>query len=204
MSLFNSNDIECKGNQLTVEAASLRLELKVKMDLMSKKDKLADMMPAMDTPTGLITTADYFVTKGAWSTHDLLYYLLQHTGPASVYLSTYAISNDAATLLIDLLNTGQIKELHGVLDKRIETRNAKVRQFVGMNFSSIGDKEACHAKVTVIMNGEHAITLMGSSNYSNNKRIEAGIIIYSQRMAEFNRDWIINVINDKRPFDGVE
>jgi len=39
---------------------------------------------------------------------------------------------------------------------------------------------------------------------SNDKRIEAGMIMYSRKLAEFNRDWIMNVINDKRPFDGID
>jgi len=37
----------------------------------------------------------HYASLGDWSTHDLLFFLLQQTGPARVYFTTWAISEYA-------------------------------------------------------------------------------------------------------------
>jgi hypothetical protein len=51
-----------------------------------------------------------------------------------------------------------------------------------------------HAKVTVIENEEHMIAIVGSANYTTNKRYESGVIVTEKAIASFHKSWILNAI----------
>lgn len=131
----------------------------------------------------------HWVSAGEWSVHDLLLGLLQMSGPAEVYLSSYAFSEYPARLIADLRHKNIIKKLYCLIDSRIDKRSASALTLV----QSCAD--ACklintHAKVTVIENGEHVYSIVGSANYTTNKRYEAGMIIADAAVSQFYKKWI--------------
>lgn len=50
-----------------------------------------------------------WVTDGDWSMHDMLMAILDRTGPANVYLSSYAFSEFPARLIADMKSRGIIR-----------------------------------------------------------------------------------------------
>lgn len=138
----------------------------------------------------------HFYTDGEWSMHHLLTALLQITGPADVYLSTYAVSETSCRTLAQLRNDkGVIKSLSCVIDNRVDTRSANSLQLL----RGISDRiilRACHAKATVIMGDQCSITVIGSANYTENKRMEVGIIDTTVPVADFHRSWITKILDE--------
>ncbi len=53
----------------------------------------------------------HWVSRGDWSMHQLLYKLLEKTGPADVYISSYAFSEKPARVLADMKHNGIIQQL---------------------------------------------------------------------------------------------
>jgi hypothetical protein len=53
-----------------------------------------------------------------------------------------------------------------------------------------------HAKVTVIENTEWTISIIGSANYTENKRKEAGVIILTRAAADQQLLWIHKSLKD--------
>lgn len=136
-----------------------------------------------------------FVTNGAWSMHDLLGYLLQKTGPARIYLSTWTITETPVRVLCNLKEQGLITELHCVLDYRTKDRTPKPFQLL----SGVANRvklTKCHAKVTVIENDAWGISIVGSANYSKNPRLEAGTIFTTKHDAVFDRAWLERTLDD--------
>jgi hypothetical protein len=176
-------------------AASIRLQLAHKYSLGKYNEVIEQVIgqPAMGNCIN-------YVTGARWSAHNLLHYLLQITGPSSVYISTYTISEDAVRLLSLMMESGVIKEVHALIDKRFDNRNARALQFAKEKFSSLKLRD-CHAKVTVLMNTDWQISMVGSANYSNNPRIERGTLFCSAECATFDRDWIMAEINNNNPFE---
>ncbi len=142
----------------------------------------------------------HFASMGDWSTHDLLFYLLQITGPARVYFTTWAISEYAIRQLYHFIEQGYILELKGIFDYRNGVHKPAELQFLKKITTDIKAAK-CHAKVTVIENEKWGITIIGSSNYTRNPRIEAGVICSSRRVAEFHKNWIVNELNNTSCFD---
>ena len=142
-----------------------------------------------------------FVSLGDWSTHDLLFFLLEQTGPARVYFTTWAISEYAIRQLYNLIEQGMILELKGIFDYRNGIRKPAELQFLEKISTDIKPAK-CHAKVTVLENDNWGISIVGSANYTRNPRIEAGVLFSLKEVAAFERNWIEKELSNNSVFDG--
>jgi len=145
----------------------------------------------------------HYVSLGDWSTHDLLFFLLEQTGPARVYFTTWAISEYAIRQLYLFIEQGMILELKGIFDYRNGIRKPAELQFLQKITTDIKAAK-CHAKVTVIENDRWGISVVGSANYTRNPRIEAGVLCCDKNVAVFHRDWILRELSNSSVFDGTE
>lgn len=142
----------------------------------------------------------HYASMGEWSMHDLLKHLLQQTGPAKVYVATWSASPEGCKQVINLMNEGQITEMNAVFDWRIKIRTPESLQLARMNFAKV-HLNTCHAKVTVIENEDWQIAIVGSANYTNNPRIECGVVHESGEAAGFHKKWIMELIQRSDPFE---
>ena len=145
----------------------------------------------------------HYASLGDWSTHDLLFFLLQQTGPARVYFTTWAISEYAIRQLYLFIENGLILELKGIFDYRNGIRKPAELQFLQKITTDIKAAK-CHAKVTIIENDNWGISVVGSANYTRNPRIEAGVLCCDKSVAAFHRTWILNELSNTSAFDRSE
>jgi hypothetical protein len=145
----------------------------------------------------------HFASLGDWSTHDLLFFLLEQTGPARVYFTTWAISEYAIRQLYQFIEQGLILELKGIFDYRNGIRKPAELQFLQKITTDIKAAK-CHAKVTVVENDQWGISVVGSANYTRNPRIEAGVLCCDKAVAAFHRDWILKELCNTSAFDRSE
>lgn len=137
----------------------------------------------------------HWVSEGDWSMHDLLFSLLDYTGPANVYLSSYAFSEFPARMIAEYKSRKIIKDLFCLIDKRLDVRSASALTMI-KNVATRLELVNTHAKVTVIENDEHLIVVIGSANYTVNKRYECGVIITDSAAALFHKNWMINAFKN--------
>jgi len=142
----------------------------------------------------------HYASLGDWSTHDLLFFLLEQTGPARVYFTTWAISEYAIRQLYQFIEHGLILELKGIFDYRNGIRKPAELQFLQKITTDIKAAK-CHAKVTVIENDNWGISVVGSANYTRNPRIEAGVLCCDKTVAAFHRDWILKELSNTSALD---
>ena len=145
----------------------------------------------------------HYASLGDWSTHDLLFFLLEQTGPARVYFTTWAISEYAIRQLYLFIENGLITELKGIFDYRNGIRKPAELQFLQKITTDIKAAK-CHAKVTVIENEHWGISVVGSANYTRNPRIEAGVLCCDKTVDAFHRDWILNELSNTSAFDRTD
>jgi hypothetical protein len=136
----------------------------------------------------------HFVTEGKWSSHEMLNAILRKTGASAVRISTYSMTEDPVRYLVNALGTGMITNLKVITDKRFKGQQAAAHQLASANFGvTLTD---VHAKVMVIRNDEWSVTVMGSANFTRNKRRESGIVIESPVAAQFHWNWINGLCHD--------
>lgn len=200
MALFKTEDL--KDELLPVEKleSGKVVEIPTVVGMTSVKigkvnEKLERVMGDWDMKTDL-----HYVSHGHWSLHNVLEWLLPKIGASDIYIATWSLSEDATRCIINLCETGLIKSLYGILDYRAKNRHEAAYYLAKSHFAKI-HTTACHAKVTVIRNDSYKITINGSANYTNNPRIESGVISVSETVADFHIRWMDDVINKVSVFD---
>ncbi len=195
MSLFSLNDIMKKPTVKT-ESGSVAVTGPTSCRIGKANTKLQEVFGTIGHNQILP-----FVSLGDWSTHDLLFFLLEQTGPARVYFTTWALSEYAIRQLYNLIEQGMILELKGIFDYRNGIRKPAELQFLEKISTEIKPAK-CHAKVTVLENDNWGISIVGSANYTRNPRIEAGVLFSLKEVAAFERNWIERELSNNSVFDG--
>ena len=188
------------------EAKPYSPEKKIKSSMVKNKTKskvkLGKSAATVSAVIGRVKMGEtvHYVSNGEWSMHDLLFHLISITGPARVTLCSWSISEKAVRRIIEAFNDNVLIDLRCVFDWRVKVRRPEVLSMVQKNIRNIA-LTACHAKVTVIENDDWSIAIIGSANYTNNPRIESGVIACDKAVAGFHREWMEKEIRGGHPFE---
>ncbi len=164
------------------------------------QEGLTMLLPVNDELQSVINlvgknTICFWVSDGSWSMHDMLVSLLNITGTAELFIATYAMSETPARIITQLKAAKQITRLTTILDNRVDTRSAGSFQLM----KAMSDEMVMvdvHAKVTLIINENWQLAVIGSANYTENKRFETGIIAEANNVVELQKKWMLKALKD--------
>lgn len=193
--LFTSNDIENHVPEPTVRAGADTTIQPSSAVIGRVNDKLPEILPALVAGHSV-----HYVSAGLWSTHDLVFHILDLIGPADLTLATWSMTEEPASTLMKGLDLGVIRSLKALFDVRIRVRNPQTFEYIKYNLGQHCRISSCHAKVSVLINDSWTVSIVGSANYTNNPRIEAGVICTDPAIAGFHMDWISKEILNSKPF----
>lgn len=145
-----------------------------------------DILPELEPDTCL-----FYHTTGRWSTHQLVKTVINHVGPSDITLTTWAITEKPLRTLLDMKQKGKIKRLTGLLEHKIKSHSSKSYAFAKEFFDEVRLTKI-HAKITIISNPDWSITILGSSNWTINRRIEAGVLSTQKEIFDFYQKLIEN------------
>lgn len=137
-------------------------------------------------------------SMGSWSMHDMLAFILEQTGPADVWFTSWTITEGPMRLVVDLLERGVIRSCRALLSERVEAMNPAALQLAKGNLQLRLLK--LHAKSIVVLNDSWGVTVGGSANFTRNPRIEKYIVCTHRDIAEAERTWIDQVFAGAEPF----
>lgn len=157
-------------------------------------DTVAEVFPPIER-----NHSYHYASAGLWSVHDLLFHLLRQTGPADVTIATWSMTEESVRMLVQGLESRLLRSMRMLIDARVTRRNASAYAFVKAHADQVR-VTACHAKVTIIQNDDWAISINGSPNYTNNPRIESGVVTESRVVAGKHREWIEAEMAKLKPF----
>ena len=133
--------------------------------------------------------AIFGITKGQFSLIELIAYILDQTGPADIFLSTWTASGADLTDAANLLSSGKIKTFRMLVDMSFQRRQpafaSKARELFGIDAIRVTRN---HAKFCLIRNPKWNIVLKTSMNLNFNPRLEDFDIQDSPEMADFLQD----------------
>lgn len=139
-------------------------------------------------------------SRGNWSNHDLLGYLLKQTGPAKVWITSWSISEVAMRALVRLIDAGLITEVHALFDERAKIMFPEAYQMAKRNVADL-KLTKIHAKCIVIMNDTWNVSVVTSANFNTNRRIEAYVVCEDPVIAKGMHSWIQKELDRGRPFE---
>ena len=124
-----------------------------------------------------------FWSYGSFSLHELMFYILQQTGPAHINMCTWSISQDAIEKIIRKYQKGEILSIRFLLDPRVKVCKAKPLQMLSATFSH--KILRVHAKVS-------------SQNATTNPKLERGVIFISDEIFNFDKTVFEHEFNTAR------
>lgn len=142
----------------------------------------------------------HYVSAGSWALHDLLRYVIQQVGPADVLGFTWSITQPAADQLVDMIQKGEIKSLSIVMDGKMSKWSRGASVYLKdhcRDFRIVG----CHAKGFWLHSEKMDVSVVSSANFSNNPRIEAGVISTQEGVCDFHHEWIADLLVSGDPFE---
>ncbi|MEG0796970.1 MAG: hypothetical protein RR397_10785, partial [Odoribacter sp.] len=128
----------------------------------------------------------HFYSSGAFNLIQLVLYILAHTGPANIFLSTYSISTESINTLVRKKSEGEILDIRFLIDNRVRSISPKPFDFLITSFPESYRCCALHAKVALIWNENFKISVVGSQNATHNPKLERGIIHTDPAIWEFD------------------
>ena len=137
-----------------------------------------------------------FWSYGSFSLHELMFYILQQTGPAHINICTWSISQDAIEKIIRKYQKGEILSIRFLLDPRVKVCKAKPLQMLSANFPY--KILRVHAKVVTIENETWKISVVSSQNATTNPKLERGVIFISDEIFNFDKTVFEHEFNTAR------
>jgi hypothetical protein len=130
---------------------------------------------------------EIIISDGKWNLVDLVCGIIDKGSIDELLFTTYSITETTARRIAMLVDSGKIKKVTCVLDCYMERRYPAVVQLLS-GFANITYADI-HAKICLIDAEMHGISIIGSANWTNNKRIESYQInyYYYDRDKDFNK-----------------
>lgn len=125
-----------------------------------------------------------FYSDSEFSMHELLEFLLLHSGPARVSISSFSVSEIALRSFVRLCENGSITHLRCLLDISVRRHRLGLLFFAAHIVSEIGLAKN-HAKIILIKNQACRWVVVGSANLNLNDKIEAGIVSRDPALVAF-------------------
>ncbi len=125
-----------------------------------------------------------FFHKGEWAVHEVLPILLSSTGKAHVSIATFSVSEDSLRPLFFSIDSGAIASLRLLLDFTVQRHKMDMLGFASHITPHIRIASN-HAKLLLIENEQHHVTLLGSANLNTNARWENGVLFSDRNMFDF-------------------
>ena len=141
----------------------------------------------------------HYVSDGDWSMHDLVMELLKKYKPADLFMTTYALREFSVRQLILAQERKELISVNMLVDHRAKVRTPDVFNLASMNVNRIF-LTAIHAKVAVIRSPQGFVSIVGSANWTQNPRIESGVVSLDEGVANFHINWIEKVIDNAEIF----
>lgn len=141
----------------------------------------------------------HYVSDGDWSMHDLVIELLKKYKPANLWITTYALREFPVRQLILAQDRQDLLSINMLIDYRAKMRTPEVFHLASQNVNRI-HLTSVHAKVCVLKCASGSVTILGSANWTQNPRIEAGVISLDAGVADFHVSWIEKAMDNAEIF----
>lgn len=133
--------------------------------------------PIIQEQLGDVTSDPYkhFFTKGRWSTHETILYLLKQSGPAKVSIASFSLSEITIRTFANAIKAGYITNIELLLNTAVKRNKLDLLLFLKNVVTRIGLIHN-HQKIILIESNTHFITVTQSANSTINPAHESGVV----------------------------
>lgn len=165
----------------------LKLPLTYDIKMAKRKYFTAAAMSMASTVVGDIQKGmrRFGLTAGQFSLNDLIEHILNQTGPADLYVTTWAASQQGIKRAFQFLHNKRVRKIRFMID--VGAKKVRDDSFSDL-LDSYGDSirtTKIHAKFVLIRNEKWDIVIRTSANLNRNQRVENFEIDDDKEFADF-------------------
>lgn len=134
--------------------------------------------------------------------YQIVQEILKQTGRASVWITTYSISEEFIRAIVNLQEKELISDVHLILDHRAINKIAKLLPFMVHVFDGVY-LASNHSKVVLCASERMRVSLTTSQNQTRGNRNESGVIIYDDNVFNSFYEQISELIDKSLPVQDV-
>lgn len=153
----------------------------VRFSLLEGNGKLRDAVANLESNLTL-----HLWSKRRWSMFQLLEILLEQTGKADVWLTSWTVTEEPIRRIAQLKAAGTIREFNALFDTRASVNNPNGVQMARKTANRIAFVPI-HAKCMVLMGERSCVSVSTSANLTRNKRIEKYVLSTHEEVAHGDR-----------------
>lgn len=154
---------------------------------------LAQLIPDLTPGQSL-----FIPSEGLWSLHETIEYLFARIGAADLTLSSWGLTEKPLEKILHLVRTGIALNPKFLLDFRVKLQSASAYQLLLASGLDIRLTQN-HSKVVVLRNKQHGITVITSSNLTQNPRLEFYVISTDPAIADQCHAWLSRMHTEGQP-----
>jgi hypothetical protein len=155
----------------------------------------AESKSALAKAVGALDASVHVASCGAFSMHQLAFYILSVIGAAKLYATTWAINEDVVSLLLKAKQDGRLEEVTFLFDWRVRKYKPKAYALAVQHFDV--HVASLHAKVCVLEGRNRSVAIVGSANWTRNSKIEAFYISADREVANFWKNFIYDKVHQR-------
>jgi CRISPR/Cas system-associated exonuclease Cas4 (RecB family) len=149
---------------------------------------------------GVVERGDrmHIVTSGWWSMEQPICVLGEQLGPVDMWMISWAVNDDAVLRLVEAMDRGFIRNVRAVIDERMKVLRPAALDIMQ---AAVGERNlgimACHAKAYVLrqVDGDLAVAMVTSANWSQNPRPESLCIDADPRATAVYAQWVDRMLD---------
>ncbi len=141
-----------------------------------------------------------YMQKGEWATHQVLPSLLDLFPQSEIYLSSFNISDQSLRSLAVLQKQGKFERLSLLLDRSLLKNKVALLRFA-YNITQNVRLNSIHAKIILIQNKNRCFGIVGSQNFNQNKKIEAGFYFTDDKIFQFYKEKFLFFYNQSLQYE---
>lgn len=197
-SLFgNSNKSDDDKEKNGISSRAVTYQTTIRMENKFKKKRVEEViteLPKQGESMHIISNGsfDYFTLVPRIIDLDVADYCSEY------YFSTWTMSHDHVVQIIDLFDSGYIKQVSALTGEYFKTRESATYAILATWCEQNGQRHFAnknHSKVTLLKMGENYYTIEGSANYTANPRIEQFVLSNHKELYYFHKTWMETLLN---------
>jgi hypothetical protein len=140
-------------------------------------------------------TAYHYISNGKVSSYQLVnFFLDKFCQTATLYITTWGMTELAIRNLASRKKAGQIKELYFVFSEQTKVNKANEFQ-LAISIATAYKMMPCHAKIYLIKTDSYQVSIITSANLNRNNKLEAGTITGDLSVYEGYSKFLSHAIN---------
>lgn len=141
-----------------------------------------------------------YMHKGEWATHEVLPILLDMMPKADIRISSFNISDQSLRVLSVLAKEKKANTISLMLDKSLLRNKIALLHFANQVTGNVFI-DSVHAKVLLVQNKSKQFGIVGSANFNQNKKIEAGFYFTNKNVFEYFKNKFDNFAENAIRYD---